>query len=515
MRDDRLHQQVADLGSEQGEFLVGSARAGRPASATRSRTRHVIDGSATGHGACGAYRRSAAARRPIRAATSGATHSTWWVIGNASKARSAASRQPASRATRDVAGQRRRVARDVADRPRAPAPASAAMTSAPGPGARRVEHDHVRRRRSQRRPISGGVDPAPPHARPAAGRARLAAASATAVASDSMPTHPPGRADRVGEDGGERPGAGVQVEHGLARPRVAARRAAAAAKVGGGVRVHLPEPAGRDARSRGRRRRWCSRCRARRRPATRSGGRRPRRLAAGAGAVREHASASLVAAHHLDAASAARRRASTAASPTSGDAERAVLDGLDLVRAVPVQPEPAVGVDGVGDPGAPAEQAAGQFLDPVEQSQRRGRPAGRTARARPRPSARAGPRPAACCQSQPPQRPGPACGHGGSTRSGDGASTSTASARQNEPPPSSVTERAHPLAGQRVPDEHAPGPSWPGDAEPAVRDRRRPRARASCAEPASRLSHGTAVSRSLGAAAPGRAPAAPSSARRT
>ena len=36
---------------------------------------------------------------------------------------------------------------------------------------------------------------------------------------------------------------------------------------------------------------------------------------------------------------------------------------------------------------------------------------------------------AACCQSQPPQPPGSACGHGGSTRSGDGFRISTASAR--------------------------------------------------------------------------------------
>ncbi len=35
----------------------------------------------------------------------------------------------------------------------------------------------------------------------------------------------------------------------------------------------------------------------------------------------------------------------------------------------------------------------------------------------------------ACCQSQPPQAPGPAYGQGGSTRSGEGVRTSTASAR--------------------------------------------------------------------------------------
>ena len=37
---------------------------------------------------------------------------------------------------------------------------------------------------------------------------------------------------------------------------------------------------------------------------------------------------------------------------------------------------------------------------------------------------------ATCCQSQPPHRPGRAYGHGGSTRSGEASSTSTASARR-------------------------------------------------------------------------------------
>ena len=37
----------------------------------------------------------------------------------------------------------------------------------------------------------------------------------------------------------------------------------------------------------------------------------------------------------------------------------------------------------------------------------------------------------ACCQSQPPQPPGWAFGHGGSTRSGEASRTSIASARAN------------------------------------------------------------------------------------
>ena len=64
----------------------------------------------------------------------------------------------------------------------------------------------------------------------------------------------------------------------------------------------------------------------------------------------------------------------------------------------------------------------------------------------------------ACCQSQPPQRPGPACGHGGGTRSGDARRTSIGIGPAERA--AAVLDHAgpHPLAGQGVPDEdHAPG----------------------------------------------------------
>ena len=84
---------------------------------------------------------------------------------------------------------------------------------------------------------------------------------------------------------------------------------------------------------------------------------------------------------------------------------------------------------------------------------------------------------AACCQSQPPQRPGPANGHGGGTRSGDGSSTSTASARRKRSPSPTVGDPgADPLARQRVPDEDDPA-VVPGDAVAAVGDRCRSRPR--------------------------------------
>jgi hypothetical protein len=69
----------------------------------------------------------------------------------------------------------------------------------------------------------------------------------------------------------------------------------------------------------------------------------------------------VVAAHHLDADQSWTRRGRLA---HAGLAQRADVDRLDLARAVPVQPDGAVRPDGVPDPGAPAEQTAGQLLDP-------------------------------------------------------------------------------------------------------------------------------------------------------
>ena len=74
---------------------------------------------------------------------------------------------------------------------------------------------------------------------------------------------------------------------------------------------------------------------------------------------------------------------------------------------------------------------------------------------------------AACCQSQPPQPPGTACGHGGSTRSGDGFRMSTASARASRDV-TSVT-RASTVSPGSACRTNTTGPVvWPGHAPAAV-----------------------------------------------
>ena len=74
-----------------------------------------------------------------------------------------------------------------------------------------------------------------------------------------------------------------------------------------------------------------------------------------------------------------------------------------------------------------------------------------------------------CWKSHPPHRPGPACGHTGGTRSGDGTSTSTASARRNRVV-AEVILAAYPLARQAVPDEDHPAvrAAWPTQPPPAA-----------------------------------------------
>ncbi len=80
-----------------------------------------------------------------------------------------------------------------------------------------------------------------------------------------------------------------------------------------------------------------------------------------------------------------------------------------------------------------------------------------------------------CWKSHPPQRPGPACGHGGSTRSGEGVRISIGVGPQ-------VGGGAgrhlgpDPLPGEAVADEDHLPVGGPGHAAPAGRDRRRPRA---------------------------------------
>ena len=116
-----------------------------------------------------------------------------------------------------------------------------------------------------------------------------------------------------------------------------------------------------------------------------------------------------------------------------------------VVRAVPAQPDarrparPRTGcacASRAGRRAAPRPRSAGPA--------RPGGPAARTARARRSSLSSRWAAASACCQSQPPQRPGPAYGHGGSTRSGAGSSTSTASAKQYEPPRSCGDQRRAP-----------------------------------------------------------------------
>ena len=119
-----------------------------------------------------------------------------------------------------------------------------------------------------------------------------------------------------------------------------------------------------------------------------------------------------------------------------GMRDQAPVDGLDLAAAMPVQPDDTVAAHGELDARTPAQRRPGcqdgAHTVTASPAAERSTPPMRRSCSR-RTSAfirrcRAG---VTCCQSQPPQRPGPAYGHGGTTRSGEAASTSTASARQN------------------------------------------------------------------------------------
>ncbi len=281
--------------------------------------------------------------------------------------------------------------------------------------------------------------------------------------------HRAGRADRLGQRGGQRAGAGVEVEHALPRPRrqPVQQRGREGLERG---RVHLPEAgracAGTRARPAGG---APSPVRTRPSPGPAAGAREP----AGPGPGR---CASTVTPSSPRTASIAGRAGWD--GTRVGDlerAERAVPHRLELVRAVPVQPD----LDRCGRrrTGPGCASRAGRRAAPRP---RRGRPrcrrGGGTARARSRPSAARCAGPPACCQSQPPQRPGPACGHGGLTRSGEAASTSTASARQKD--------RRRPRSPGRAPARRATraGRTRPGPRCGRRRSRRaragRPRGRA-------------------------------------
>ena len=136
-----------------------------------------------------------------------------------------------------------------------------------------------------------------------------------------------------------------------------------------------------------------------------------------------------------------RRRASgcpstacAAGSTVIGQSSRTTTS-CERCRRRPGGPGP---VDGEPGPGPPAQRPAGQLLDGQVDVGQPGQPRELLADdggLEPRAA-----RPAStCCQSQPPQRPGPLYGHGRSTRSGEASRTSTASARQKPGCRSSVT----------------------------------------------------------------------------
>ena len=134
--------------------------------------------------------------------------------------------------------------------------------------------------------------------------------------------------------------------------------------------------------------------------------------------------------------------------------ERAVGDRQDVVAAVRPQPGAALVVDGEPHPVPPAQQAAGQLLD-------------RDARDGPSTPARrcscsrstavfssrwVGA--SACCQSQPPHPPARAHGHGAADPAGSGLEHRDRVGPAERTAAVVGDDRVHPLARQRVPDEH-------------------------------------------------------------
>ena len=450
-----------------GEFLAARARADRPGELTlvehaghdrqlRRRHRYRPRPSTVSPGFAPPVVR--------RVAISPATHSTWWVIGNASNARSAASRQPASSATRDVAGQRRRIAGHVADRARAEAEHGAHHR------ARRRRPAAGRARRGPARTSSAGQPcrrrPARGAPSPRAGRPGCRAASATACGRRLEPDDPAGRRrPRRRATAVSGAGAGVQVEHGLPRLRVRRPRQSAAANVSQRVRVHLPEAGGGHV-ERPRAEAVAQRVRAVDRRSTRSGGRRPRAWRPGPGRCASTVTAPSSPRADLDAGGTGPRADGARRPPrATPSGQRATgSTSCERCRCSPTAPSRA---DRVADPGAPAEQPAGQLLhrrrsvevDPGQTAELLAHDGGLQRALRRR-------RRRAASRSR---RSGPArrAGTAASTRSGDamqhldrvGAAERAAAVLGDHGP--------HPLAGQGVPDEHDTT-ARAGHAEPAV-----------------------------------------------
>ena len=322
---DGLHQQVADLGGEGGELrLVEGAQVGRRREPIQY-SRHArsygcavrIAGARPSAGRPAAVR---AGRRTRRGGSSG------------TRRRPAARQPPARRrGDRDVAGQRRRVAGDVADRPRAQR--------------EQRRHDVAARRR------------------PAAGRARRGPGRRPSAASGSAVTRPAptsarGRSARLAAGVGDRPrrrtrrrrtapsGPTASASSAVSAPAPAYRSRTVSPGCGatgveqrggerlGRGRVHLPEPAGRTREGRGPATSWCSRS-GPATTATRSGGRRPRACRPGPGGVPSTASRPRRPSRGPASTPVSGRRprlravAERRAVADAGDAERAVVDRLD------------------------------------------------------------------------------------------------------------------------------------------------------------------------------------------
>ncbi len=293
------------------------------------------------------------------AGTKCATHSTWWVIGKASKARRPASAVPPLAQGRGVPRQRCRVARHVRDGA-GPQGGHRPDDGRAGPGPRRVEDDHVRTLRDEGRahgstaaaaaPVGPGqpervVDPRPDdHDVPDGGEGRGGPLDRGPV---GLHRHDLAlRADRLRERGREQADPRVEVEGALPRPHV--ERAHDRLEEGRRrTGVHLPEAPRGD------------------RVVVRV---RHDTLAPGPGGldVLDHVGHLTARDDHGHGVPDRRRddvdglgpRPVTCRRPDPGHRRRrdpAAVDRHDLVRPVPAKPRPAVGTHRELDPGPPAQ----------------------------------------------------------------------------------------------------------------------------------------------------------------
>ena len=203
------HSRLATPGAASPSAESGALRAKRPKCALR----RILERQRA--------HRESRHRRSEPVFSSSATHSTWCVIGNRSKARSSRQRVAVLGEDRDVAGQRGRVAGDVRHRARG-AVDDLLDDRAAGALARRVEDDEVERL-VVRRARAPGRRRRARRATPRAGRLARACWQAAAVALDGH--HPAAGPTASARKRGEQPDAGVEVEHPLPRLRARARPA--------------------------------------------------------------------------------------------------------------------------------------------------------------------------------------------------------------------------------------------------------------------------------------------------